>query len=108
MGSDASASFEVVPAAVSDTGKFVQETASALVNGVRSADSEVQGLMSTWRGQAATAYGEGWEEVRKGALEVLDSLQTMADLMGVTATSFADLDAERAAKTAQVTSSLNL
>jgi hypothetical protein len=42
--------FAVVPAEVTDAGRFVQQTAEALVNGIRSADAEVQGLMSTWKG----------------------------------------------------------
>jgi uncharacterized protein YukE len=59
--------FAVVPTAVSDTGKFVQDTASSLRNGVRSADTEIAALLTTWKGNAADAYAAGWEETRKGA-----------------------------------------
>ncbi|MGA4792252.1 WXG100 family type VII secretion target [Nocardia sp. AB354] len=90
------AAFSVVPAEVRDAGKFVQMTATALVNGIRSADSEINGLMTTWKGTAADSYLSGWEETKKGALEVLDSLATMADLLGVVAVSYADVD-DRAA-----------
>lgn len=100
--------FVVVPAVVSDTGRFVQDTASSLRSGVQSADTEVTALLTTWKGNAADAYSVGWEETKAGALEVLDALATMADLLGVSATGFTDLDERRAADTAARTSSLNL
>jgi len=100
--------FQVVPATVSDAGKFVQDTATSLRNGVRSADTEVQTLMTTWKGTAARAYLAGWEETKRGALKVLDALAAMADLLGVVAVFYSDIDDRRAADTAQVTSSLNL
>jgi WXG100 family type VII secretion target len=100
--------FEVVPDTVSDAGKFVQDTAAALVNGVRSTDTEIQALMTTWNGRAADAYLTGWEETKKGALEVLDALAALADLLGVTAVSYSDIDDRRATDTVTVTSSLDL
>jgi WXG100 family type VII secretion target len=106
--SDTPTPFALVPTAVQDTGTFVRDAATSLRNGVRSADTEVQNLMTSWKGAAADAYYAGWEETKKGALEVLDALATMADLLGVTAVSFADLDRRRAADTARVTRSLNL
>lgn len=84
--------FSVVPAEVQDAGRFVQETAEALVGGIRAADSEISGLMATWRGGAADAYLAGWEEGKKGALEVLDALKAMAELLGVVAVNYADVD----------------
>jgi WXG100 family type VII secretion target len=78
--------FTIVPDHVSDAGKYVQQTAETLVNGVRAADTDVQGLMSTWKGTAATAYVNGWDETRDGALDVLEALNTMAELLGVVAT----------------------
>ncbi|MGY0500863.1 WXG100 family type VII secretion target [Nocardia sp. FBN12] len=100
--------FAVVPAEVSDAGKFVQQTATALVNGIRSADSEIQGLMSTWKGRAASAYLAGWDEARDGAVDVLEALETMAELLGVTAVSAAGVDDRNAADTAAIASSLDL
>ncbi|MFR9769082.1 WXG100 family type VII secretion target [Nocardia sp. SC052] len=100
--------FLVVPATVSDAGKYVQDTATALRNGVRMADTEVQALMTTWKGTAARAYLAGWEETKKGALDVLDALAAMAELLGVAAVGYSDIDDRRAADTAHVTSSLNL
>lgn len=100
--------FAIVPAEVSDAGKFVQQTATALVNGIRSADSEIQGLMSTWKGRASAAYLAGWEEARDGAVDVLEALETMAELLGVTAVSAAEVDDRNAADTAAIGSSLDL
>ncbi|MBU3066151.1 WXG100 family type VII secretion target [Nocardia sp. NEAU-G5] len=96
-----------MPTAVSDAGKFTQDTATALRNGIRSTDTEIQALMTTWKGTAA-AYLAGWEETKRGALEVLEALAGMADALGVTAVGFADIDDRRATDTARVTSSLNL
>ncbi len=101
--------FEVVPAAVTDTGEFVQQTAVSLRAGVRSADTEIASLLATWKGNAADAYSAGWEETKRGALEVLNALETMAGLLGVVATGYADLDEKRATDTTMYTeSSLNL
>ena len=76
-------SFEVVPEHVSDAGRYVQAVAQELVTGVRSADGEVAALMSTWTGGAATAYLAGWEETRQGAIQTLEALADMAELLGV-------------------------
>ncbi|MFC6011117.1 WXG100 family type VII secretion target [Nocardia lasii] len=100
--------FAIVPADVSDAGKFVQQTATALVNGIRSADLEIQGLMSTWKGRASAAYLAGWDEARDGAVDVLEALETMAELLGVTAVAASDVDDRNAADTAAVASSLDL
>jgi WXG100 family type VII secretion target len=108
MSATQTSPFLVVPATVSDAGRYVQETATALRNGIRSADTEIQAVMTTWKGTAARAYLAGWEETKKGALEVLDALAAMADLLGVVAVGYSDIDDRRAADTARVTSSLNL
>ncbi len=90
------APFAVIPDQVQDAGKYVQMTAEALVSGIRTTDTEVNGLMATWKGGAADAYFAGWEEAKKGALEVLDALTAMAELLGVVAVNYADVD-DRAA-----------
>ncbi|MEV6059350.1 WXG100 family type VII secretion target [Nocardia asteroides] len=92
--------FAVVPAEVADAGKFVQQTATALVNGIRSADNEIQGLTATWKGRAADAYLAGWQEARDGAVDVLEALETLAELLGVTAVAASEVDVRNAAETA--------
>jgi WXG100 family type VII secretion target len=106
--SGASPPFEVVPATVSDAGKFVQDTARNLVAAIHTGDTEVQGLMTTWKGNAADAYLEGWEETKKGALKVLEALSVMAELLGVTAVRFTEIDDRRATGITGITRSLNL
>ena len=88
--------FRIVPDDVADAGKYVQQTAETLVNGVRSADADVQGLMSSWKGRAADVYVTGWDETRDGALSVLDALNTMAELLGVVATEYRATDTTNA------------
>ncbi|WP_433659934.1 WXG100 family type VII secretion target [Nocardia sp. CA-128927] len=73
----------VVPEQVSAAGHYVQNTAQSLINGLRTTSSEVNALESSWRGAAATAYANAWDEVHRGAVEVFEALADMADLLGV-------------------------
>lgn len=98
----------VVPTEVADAGRFVQETAEGLIRGVHSADADIQALMSTWQGKAADTYLKGWEETRKGALEVLDALAAMADLLGVSAARFTEVDQGNSQLLQRISSSLNM
>ncbi|MBF6076441.1 WXG100 family type VII secretion target [Nocardia beijingensis] len=75
--------FAVVPEHVSDAGRYVQQTAANLISGLRSAGAEVDGLMSSWRGVAATAYAGAWDETHRAALELFEALADMAELLGV-------------------------
>jgi WXG100 family type VII secretion target len=100
--------FAMVPDTVRSAGAYVQQTAAALVQGIHTADADIRDLTATWKSAAADAYVAGWEETRKGALEVLEALNTMADLLGVSAASIADTDTTRAAATTTATSSLDL
>lgn len=84
--------FQVVPTDVTDAGKFVQLTAEELINEAKSLDTDVTNLLTTWKGNSANHYRHGWDEVRTGATEVLEALQTMAELLGVSATTYADVD----------------
>ncbi|WP_067840156.1 WXG100 family type VII secretion target [Nocardia lijiangensis] len=92
-------SFDVVPAEVTDAGRYVQLTAQELVAGVRALDTEITTLLENWTGSSATAFGAGWEETRQGAETVLDSLTALAELLGVVANAHTELDASRAANT---------
>ncbi|MEU8895755.1 WXG100 family type VII secretion target [Nocardia sp. NPDC048505] len=91
-GPDPGDQLNVVPAEVSDTGQFVKLTAEELVAGVNSIDRDIEGLMSSWTGDAANAYLEGWQETRTGALEVLQALHTLADLLGVSSRRYTATD----------------
>jgi WXG100 family type VII secretion target len=47
-----------------------------------------------WRGQAAVAFGRGWAQWFAGADEVLDALQAMARLLGVTGQGYEGADSD--------------
>ncbi len=96
--------FAVVPAEVTDAGRFVQLTAESLVNGLQSLDADVSALLNSWKGTSADACRLGWDEIKYGADTVLNALATMAELLGVTSQVLEDKDRERA----QTTSSLDL
>ncbi|WP_280430101.1 WXG100 family type VII secretion target [Nocardia brasiliensis] len=108
MTDKSTAEIGLVPADVTDAGQYVQQTAQALIDGVRSADTEVAGLMSSWSGAAADAYLAGWEETRAGALEVLRALHDVGALLGVYVAEIDASDTRRAETLAVQSSSLDL
>ncbi|MEU4345339.1 WXG100 family type VII secretion target [Nocardia sp. NPDC023852] len=75
--------FVVVPEHVCDAGRYIQQTAQNLISGLRAASAEVDGLMTSWRGTAATAYAGAWDETHTAALGVFEALADMAELLGV-------------------------
>ncbi|MGQ4598686.1 WXG100 family type VII secretion target [Nocardia sp. R6R-6] len=81
--SPAATTFALVPEHVSDAGRYVQQTAASLTDGLRAASAEVDGLTSSWRGQAATAYAAAWDETHTAAISVWEALADMAELLGV-------------------------
>jgi WXG100 family type VII secretion target len=95
-------SFDVVPAEVADAGKYVQLTAQELVTGVRALNSEITRLLENWTGNSATSFRSGWDEARQGAETVLESLGTLAELLGVVADTHTDLDSSRAMNTSSL------
>ncbi|WP_167837800.1 WXG100 family type VII secretion target [Nocardia altamirensis] len=99
-----SSEFSVVPAEVSDAGRFVLLTAESLTNGLQSLSADVTALLESWKGTSADAYGAGWAETKHGANTVLEALSAMAELLGVTSQTLGDHDVSRA----QQTSSLEL
>ncbi|RDI46619.1 WXG100 family type VII secretion target [Nocardia mexicana] len=88
--------FAIVPAEVTDAGQFVKYTADSLVSGLRSLDADIATLLEAWRGGSADVYGAGWEEVKQGAVTVLESLSSMAELLGVTSQVVQEMDDSRA------------
>jgi WXG100 family type VII secretion target len=75
--------FALAPDEVTDAGRYVQQSAANLISGLRSASAEVNGLMSSWRGTAATAYSVAWDDTHTAALSVFEALADMAELLGV-------------------------
>ncbi|GAB2701623.1 WXG100 family type VII secretion target [Nocardia thraciensis] len=88
--------FAVVPAEVTDAGQFVKYTADSLVSGLRSLDADIATLLDTWKGSSADAYRAGWDEAKHGAVTVLESLSSMAELLGVTGRVVQEMDESKA------------
>ncbi|ASF10386.1 hypothetical protein CEQ30_26790 [Nocardia brasiliensis] len=80
---DPAVTFALVPDEVTDAGRYVQQAAANLIAGLRSGSVEVDGLMTTWHGPAATAYAAAWDETHRAALSVFEALADMAELLGV-------------------------
>jgi uncharacterized protein YukE len=78
---------------VREAGQFAFRTAQDLLDALRSAGAEVDGLMAGgWTGTAADAYGAGWCELRDGGIQVFEALSDMAELLGVTAEDYSRQD----------------
>jgi WXG100 family type VII secretion target len=98
----------MVPAEVSDAGRYIQQAAQTLRDGIRSADTEVAGLMATWRGSAADAYSTAWGEARQGAISILEALHGMGELLGVSVDTVVGAETARTEAIMAATSSLDL
>jgi WXG100 family type VII secretion target len=68
-----------------------------------SAERTVTGLLSTWRGDAAAAFRERWEEWDGGARSVLDDLTAALDAADRARLDVTDADDHRAVATALLT-----
>ncbi|WP_084533508.1 WXG100 family type VII secretion target [Nocardia fusca] len=84
----------VDPGAMADAAQFFSSMATTLINAVKDVDSNMEHLLGTWRSTAATAYAGGWDEARTGALEVLEALGDMAELLGVNGLDFEGTDTD--------------
>lgn len=100
--------FALVPEEVTDAGRYVQEVAESLINGLTSLDTDIAALLSNWRGTSADAFGAGWTETKQGADTILDALAEMAELLGVTSKTLDDRDQAGAQATSALTGALDL
>ncbi|MFD4407399.1 WXG100 family type VII secretion target [Nocardia sp. NPDC058499] len=103
----------VDPGAMADAAQFFASMATTLINAVKDVDNHMTALQGSWRSRAATAYGGGWEEARTGALNVLEALGDMAEVLGVNGLEFTGTDDDlsgtvAAAAAAAAPSSLNI
>jgi WXG100 family type VII secretion target len=90
------ADFAIVPAEVTDAGVYVEQVATALINGLNSLDREVASVLDNWKGAAADAFGDGWTGAKDGAATVLDALAAMGELLGVVSKATAGQDVTNA------------
>lgn len=88
----------VVPEKVRDVGNYVYGLADTLRQALDSAAREVEACAGTsWTGDSATAFAEGWSETRTGGNTIIAALTEMAEKLGVTAETYAERDAASAA-----------
>lgn len=83
---------QVVPHHVLDAGRFVQLTADQLVKALHDLDTDIDAVLDVWKGNSATTYRAGWDETKQGAVQVLEALATIAELLGVTTQTFVEQD----------------
>lgn len=108
---DGPGEIRVQAATMTSSAAALRELAQTVISAVRDMDSQVSGLEASWRGPAASAFTTGWTESRDGAVSVLTSLESMADLLGLQAEEFDQLDESIATTvddSAPAPSSLNL
>ncbi|MEV0251818.1 WXG100 family type VII secretion target [Nocardia sp. NPDC050712] len=89
--------FEVIPEDLQGLGRAAYQIAAEIRSASASLDTEVQGLMSTWKGAAADSYVAGWNEMHSGAIDVWDTLFALAERLGITAENFRQVDADSSA-----------
>ncbi|MEV6559083.1 WXG100 family type VII secretion target [Nocardia sp. NPDC051756] len=107
-GSPSSTDFALVPEEVTDAGRYLQQVAETLVNGLTSLDTDVTTMLSNWRGTSADSFSAGWTETKQGADTILEALADMAELLGVTSKTLEDLDSARMTATSALAGSLDL
>lgn len=73
------------------------DIAQQLKSGSIALDREVQALFDTWKGSAADAYREGWDDMQDGAMKAWDALTDLASKLGVSASTLRDQDTSNAA-----------
>ncbi|MFF0546023.1 WXG100 family type VII secretion target [Nocardia thailandica] len=100
--------FALVPEEVTDAGRYVQQVADSLINGLTSLDADITTLLSNWRGTSADSFSAGWAETKRGADTILNALAEMAELLGVTSRTLDDQDRVRATTTLGFTRTLDL
>lgn len=97
-GGSSGSEVSVVPDDVRALGNFAYQLAQDIKAALDSAGHDADKLTSTgWLGPAGKAFGAGWSECNDGGQKVLTALTTMAEKLGVTATSYDARDTQTAA-----------
>jgi WXG100 family type VII secretion target len=78
--------------AVTAVGRQAYDVAQQLRSGSVALDREVQALFGTWKGSAADAYREGWDDMHDGAMKAWDALTDLASKLGVSVSTLRDQD----------------
>lgn len=90
-------SVEVVVSELHSAAARLRDAGQRLQDGLSSVDLETSQLLgSGWTGDAASAFGNAWEQWHSGAGQVVRGLQTMADLLTVAGKEYAKTDQQAA------------
>lgn len=89
-----------------DTVADLHDAAARLTSCRERAARSVDALLGSWRGTAASAYAEGWDEWRHGAARVLDGLTTMATLLDAASADYVSVDASSGSSLDRLTARL--
>lgn len=96
-GFSLSRSVEVVVAELSLAAARLQDAGQRLQDGLSRVDLEARDLVgSGWKGDAASAFGQVWEQWHGGAGQVVRGLQTMSELLKVAGNEYARTDEQAA------------
>ncbi|NKY31389.1 WXG100 family type VII secretion target [Nocardia gamkensis] len=82
----------MIPDAVTAVGRQAYDVAQQLRSGSTALDREVQALFDTWKGSAADAYREGWDDMQDSAMKAWDALTDLASKLGVSVSTLQDQD----------------
>ncbi|MGW4098415.1 WXG100 family type VII secretion target [Mycobacterium sp. NPDC004974] len=92
-----SRSVEVVVAELTLAASRLQDAGQRLQDGLSGVDLETRELLgSGWKGEAASAFGNVWEQWHGGAGQVVRGLQTMSQLLMVAGNEYANTDEQAA------------
>lgn len=80
-------SVEVVQ--LTDASTSANDIADHIDDGLRRFSTNVDGLLTTWRGLSATQFSDAWNEWREGADIVVAGLRTSAALLAESAQGYA-------------------
>ena len=77
--------FDVTSVELQLCGSLLTQLGAEVRDQLSAVGSEVDELLDAgWRGQAADGFAQGWRQWQTGAHEVIDGLESMAQLLGAT------------------------
>jgi WXG100 family type VII secretion target len=89
------AGFDVVPDELRAASAQLRQVGSEALSELSRLGAEASALIDGgWQGQAAVAFQRGWAQWLTGAGEVLDALDAMARLLGVTGQGYAGAESD--------------
>ncbi len=86
-------SVEVVVAQLCLAAACLEDTAQRLTDGLSSVGDEAAQLLgSDWTGGAASAYAPAWDDWHSGAVQIVEGLRRMSELLTIAGKEYAKTD----------------